>query len=437
MMELKALNVTSEERFIILSCRQAVNRCPTEAIDALIEQGLDWTSVESIIRLHGLAGLVNSALARSHHLHNVPDGVLRHITLAGRQTAFKNLLYIREFAAILKTCNREHIQVVPLKGIAFLTSLYSNNTALRALTDIDILVKNKDVESVNRILLARGYQQKEISDRDTCRAFHAIYRRRDSSFNLLVEVHWDVDFPDSPYAIDIAESWQRSHEVKDAAGIYYEFSIEDSLIFNCFHILRNPKKGPNNLLYLKNFCDIAALILRAADSIDWECLIARSTQYKVVRPVGLVLLLVRELLGVTEIPAAIFEALRKEGLQDSFAACAVRQYIFNPPESDKKNLPFWITDLATATTFREKITAIKELPQVLCGLYRSWYYGKLNRSTLRTFLHIVGHYARKVSFAITLWIRAPRKTTHLQKNLIKANRETKTVLAWLRNYEKK
>ena len=433
MMELKALKLTDEELFIVLCCRNAVKRSPTDALDILVNQGLDWTFIEGIIRQQGIAGIVNSALAQSRYLHNTSDEVLKNLTLAVRQTAFKNLVYLREFSSLVKACNSEHIRIVPLKGIAFLTSLYKHNTTLRSLSDIDILVEKKDVERVNTILLTMGYQPKQTSDRDRQRAFDAIYRRRVSGFTILIEVHWDIDYTDSSYAIDIAECWTRSHTVTADLGTYYELSCEDTLILNCFHILRYIPKGPEVLLHLKNFCDIAALITQSNDDINWECVIQRSRHYKVLRPVGLVLCLVRNLLGITQVPSAIFEALREESFQEVFAVCAVREYIFNTAYSEKKRLPFWMVDLATASSVHEKIKILKGAPNIFLSLYRARYFERYGRSTPKALIHITWYYTRKAGAAIALWILAPRKTAQLQNKMTSVNRKTQEVIDWLQH----
>ena len=433
MMELKALKLTDEELFIVLSCRKAVKLGALDSVDALLKQDLDWTYIEGMIRLHGIAGLVNNALAQNRYLHNVPDGMLKNLTLASRQAAFKNMVYLREFSTLVKACNREQLRIVPLKGIAFLTSLYEHNSTLRSLSDIDILVENKDLKSVEDILLAMGFQPKPTSTRDSRRSFHSIYRRRVSGFTMVIEVHWDIDYADSPYAIDIGECWQRSHEVINDVGTHYELSLEDNLILNCFHILRHIPKGPDVLLHLKNFCDIAAMITQWGEDLDWDCVVRRSRHYKVLRPVGLVLRLVQELLGITQVPLTIQEALHNEGFHDDFAACAVREYIFNSPESKKKALPYWMVDLTTASNAREKLAIIRELPRVFSLVYRRRYYGGRSRSALQTFVHVTWYYMQKTATTLIFYLRAPRKASQLQKNLKEVNRKTKEVIDWLQN----
>jgi hypothetical protein len=139
------------------------------------------------------------------------------------------------------------------------------------------------------------------------------------------------------------------------------------------------------------------------------------------------------LLGIEKIPSTVFETLRAEGFQEDFAACAVREYIFNPPGSEKKALPFWLVDLATASNVREKIKILMGAPKIFLSLYRARYYERYGRSTPKALIHITWYYLRKAKAVIALWIRAPRKTASLQDKMTSRNRKTQKVIDWLRH----
>ena len=246
-------------------------------------------------------------------------------------------------------------------------------------------------------------------------------------------MHWDFDYADSPYAIDISEMWQRSREIKKDIGAYYELSLEDNLILNCFHILRRIPKGPDVLLHLKNFIDIGLLIQHQGASINWTTLAQRCHNYNVMRPVGMVLQLVQDLLAVDEIHASIFNELQNQGFQEDFACCAVREYIFNPSKTESKALPFLMVDMATTSGLRGKIKILTGAPKVFLSLYQARYYDRYGRSTPKALLHLTLYYIRKAVATILLWMRAPRKAAKLQNKMISANRKTQEVINWLRH----
>lgn len=429
---LTAFSLSREEMFIVLCCRQMAGVDSCASINDLLAQGLDWTFLEGIIRRHAISGFVYGALNQCDPCAHVPYGLIDRFKLQGRQNAFKNYLFTREFNTLVKKCNHEHIRIAPLKGIAFLRSIYAHNIALRALSDIDILVENSAVKNVENILLAMGYQPKQTSVRHRRRAFHSIYRRHMSGFTILIEVHWDFDHTDSPYAINISECWQRSRAVTDTTGVYYELSIEDSLILNCFHILRHARKGPDAILPVKNFCDIAKLITLSSMEIDWECLLRRSRDYKVLRPVAMALQLVRTLLGVTAISMDVVEALKGEGFQDAFEMCAVKEYIFEHGNAPKNFLPFWMVDLATKTTLRGKIKVFLDMPNIIATLYDARYFRNSHPSAIRTIANIAWYYTKKIALTMSLWVSSPRKTRQRQHTMISRNLKASQMIDWLR-----
>lgn len=94
-----------------------------------------------MIGLHGIAGFACAALSK--YAVHVTNALIERLKQQSIKIAFKNQLYINEFHALVKAYNREQIRLVPLKGVAFLTSLYAHDSTLRPLSDIDICLKKR------------------------------------------------------------------------------------------------------------------------------------------------------------------------------------------------------------------------------------------------------------------------------------------------------
>jgi hypothetical protein len=69
------------------------------------------------------------------------------------------MLFYQELQTVLKTFKfrAAGIDVIVLKG-AFLAELVYRNIGLRAIGDIDLLVKKEDLGKVKRVLIQLGYQ---------------------------------------------------------------------------------------------------------------------------------------------------------------------------------------------------------------------------------------------------------------------------------------
>ena len=432
MKQLIAHNLNQDVLFILFCCRKLLADTSIGELDDLLTENLNWNFILSMAGMHGIAGLLYVKLSQCSNIGRVPEDVLEKLKQTHRLNMFRNLLYSREFNSIANNFNGANIRILPLKGIAFLQSMYARNIALRSLSDMDILVEKINVGRAEKILADMGYLKIKTGPRNSRRAFHSNFSRSRDKFPIIVELHWDIDFSDSPFNINIAELWERSESVSAGDFSYYRLSIEDSIIFNSFHILREIRKGPDVLLPLKNFCDIAMIITQSGDQINWDCIIQRSLKYNVLRPVAFVLILVQELLEVKTIPPVIFDTLRNAGYQTDFSCCAVEEYIFPPQDRDNKMLPFWFVELADHKKLQSKAKVFISLPKIILNLYNAQYYGRSNHSVMIKFLLIAYYYAIKIIKTAVFYIVSPRKAIMLKKNLIIANRKTKEVINWIR-----
>jgi hypothetical protein len=426
------INLPQEELLILFCCRKLLTHNAIRAVDDILTKSLNWDLILSMAKLHNINALLYFTLSQCHNINCIAIDVLKKLEISYHHNAFKNLLYRREFNDIVMKFNGAGIKTIPLKGIAFVHSLYVNNIALRNLSDIDLLVENKNIAGAEAILLAMGYKRLKTSIGNSQRRFHLNFLRSKENLPIVVELHWDVDYCDSPFNINIEEFWQRSQEFLSGNINFYQFSIEDSIIFNSFHILREVSTGPDELFPLKNFCDIAMIIGLSADQISWDCIMQRSQEYKILRPVAFVLLLVRELLKVETIPPLIIEALHNTGYQDDFGCRAVKEYVFPHQHYEKKMIPFWIVELSVKGTLREKVKVFLNLPNAILNLYHAKYYSDPNNSAIKTILSLFYHYTKKTIKTITRYIVAPRKTINFQKQMTITNQKAREVIKWVR-----
>jgi hypothetical protein len=431
MKQLIELNLSQEELFVLCICRTASTDTSIEAIDDFLKKNLNWDLIFKTVSRHSIAGLLYVTLNQCSNIRIVPDSLLGKLETIYHHCAFQNLYYIKEFNEIAANFNRENIKTIPLKGIEFLHSIYAQNIALRSLADIDLLVEKINVPRAEKILIDMGYNKKNLGYRYSLSHFHSIFSRIREKFPIIIELHWDVDFPDSPFNIDVAECWERSQEISKGKIHYYAFSIEDNIIFNSFHILRTIYKKSDTLLSLKNFCDIANIINQSGDRISWDCIIKRSQKYNVLRPVALVLLLVQKLLGVKEIPPVVAETLRNSGYQDDFGLCAVKEYIFPSLGSEKNQLPFWAVDLASQTTVWEKINVILNVPAIMVQLYKIRHYADSDPSIMKTFSSVTWHYINKIIKTMALYVTAPGKARTLKEKLVLQNQKIQETINWI------
>lgn len=110
-----------------------------------------------------------------------------------------NQVYLKEIQKMANDFNQNNISVILLKGIYLIQTLYKD-LGSRFMSDIDILVSEKQLEATNKVLLLNNYklveQEKWFADQ-----FKHIYSKSIGNIEVTLEVHtrlyWDSSrFPD-------------------------------------------------------------------------------------------------------------------------------------------------------------------------------------------------------------------------------------------------
>jgi len=350
------LNTTlsPENLFTVTCCCVHPDAGRIAEINSMLSEKLNWDSILKLASLHGLSGLIYNCIKQCQNKKLVPHDILEEFKNKYRKTAYKNLIFINEYNNITADFNSKNIKILPLKGIAFLKELY-HNIGLRSLSDIDILVKKKDLNLAEKTLQEMGYTKKKYPARKIKRHFHSIFWRKKGSFTVSVELHWDIDFSDSPFRININDLWSRAEPAADGNIVFYRFSLEDRLIFNSFHIMR--ANSFCDIMMLKNFCDLSEIISMHSDKINWEAIKERSEQYGVTRPVFLVFLLLKTLFQ-----APVSEHLINQmEVPENMVLTIISERIFLQ-NTDKPSLPKLFVGLTDENSFIIRLRLVSRLP---------------------------------------------------------------------------
>lgn len=190
---------------------------------------------------------------------------------AGRlqNTYYVNLLRSQqacaEFERLAASACRQGIQLVPLKGVAFLSSIW-RRLPVRMMTDIDLLVRSRDRDAVERMLTAHGYSKQLYGlseDYWRNRHYHLSFHKQSPGQTFVLEMHWALDYP-GRQAVCERSFWDRLISVKAVTGQRWMLTPEDSLLALLLHLGHF-----GNILGLKHVLD-AALLMRSSASFDWE-----------------------------------------------------------------------------------------------------------------------------------------------------------------------
>ncbi len=423
------LKLSPEESLVLLCCCTDSSESRIEKIRTIVSLELNWDYILKITCVHGISGLVFKNTKHFHNKNVIPNNFTEKLEKEYHKTAYKNSLLTQAYNNILKEFNSEKIKTMPLKGITLLSQLY-HNIGLRSISDIDILVEKKDLHCAEQILMGMGYAKKKESASKIKRHFHSIYWKKIGPVTIPVELHWDIDFLDSPFSIRIEDFWHRAELLHNNNQTYYKLSLEDCLIFNSFHILRDGLKT----LYLKNFCDLSEIIKKSGTEINWGELACRSKEYKVERPVFLVLLLLKKLLQIY-IPLHFFHNIKiVEKEEEKIFFVIVSENIFLK-KRDNIYFPKGLLDLTSEKHLTGKYRVVLGMFKNFCLEFKQQYYSDFNHSVLKGAQRSSVRHFRTLKRYIKIFIFSrfnTQKANNLRYRKVKKQAGIEEINKWIR-----
>lgn len=254
----------------------------------LSENTVEWDKLLAEARTSGVSSLLYYILETAGVDGLLPRQVMSGLQVACYSVAARNIHYYRELSTVLSSFQRLGIQVIILKGAALAKTLYPD-ISLRPFVDIDLLIRDQDLAKVERELQFLGYSMSFLEGE-----FHQGYVRRFDKHLLYskggpitvnIEIHTSLLPFICMQRLEADGFWERGVVVSpifENSGLV--LSTEDMLLHLCIHIFNH--NISTRLLWLY---DVALMILKHGESINWKLLEKRTRMLGVHRIVGLVL----------------------------------------------------------------------------------------------------------------------------------------------------
>ena len=232
-------------------------------------QGLDWKRMQTLVAENRLTGLVH-ALGKSQS-DSWPEEFREQL----RIERYRWLAHAEESRArvhrALSALTSAGLDVIVLKGWAYIYSIYACDPSRRLCSDVDVLVRPRDADAAAIILRSLGctpeppvwpgyaqrYHNGEIY------FFSPLAELKQDAFS--VGLHWGLlHVPSYDAARGDAEGlFMRACRLNVAGVDVLNLGETDSIVYACAHLGLHHRFEPD----LFRYYDIAALI-RAASSLD-------------------------------------------------------------------------------------------------------------------------------------------------------------------------
>ncbi|MBE6088933.1 MAG: hypothetical protein E7206_13015 [Clostridium beijerinckii] len=242
---------------------------------------IEWPLLIKEAREHSISSLIYYSLDR-RYLENIDIDILEQWK---KEIFIVNLIQrnnINNVLGIIDDLKKHGIEIIVLKGI-ILREFYPR-PEFRTMGDIDILIKKNDYDKVKSYLVSKGYECIEEGKNEVHQGFT-------SKGKLEIEVHWNL-INNKYFNGDIKEFennlWNNSIEI-DINGVNTRMlSFNDFILHMLLHMAVHAKFSGFGL---RQLYDLSVFIINRYNELDWEYLIKKSEQYKILKfTQGLILL---------------------------------------------------------------------------------------------------------------------------------------------------
>jgi Uncharacterised nucleotidyltransferase len=276
----------------------------------------DWDNVVRESVRQGVASLLYHRLPTLGDRAEAPSRITRSLRELAIGSAVTSLRLDQELGQVLTALGRAGIDVIALKGAHLAEAVYANK-GLRPMKDLDLMVKRCDLSRAQTTLLEMGYGPRPEPyaewDYSDSQHLHPVTRPGGAT----IEIHWTIETPTAPFAIDVDGLWERARPATIAGVNVMVLSTEDVLLHLCLHIAFHHRFE----LGLRGCWDIREIIRSRGNQIDWEQVQARARTWGVRKYVYLTLYLAKELLGAS-VPTAVLAGLEPNGFDSRLVTLA-------------------------------------------------------------------------------------------------------------------
>lgn len=221
--------------------------------------------VERAVACH-LAPLMHKALASVEH--SVPTKVTNAFASAYNQVLMRNVRMYQVFESILLDLNRANIDCVPLKGIYLAEAVYKD-VGLRHLSDIDLLVHERDVNSVCELMRSNGWgvtvaEMRSEFEKNQFSPAHPYSFFKDG---IVIELHVRLFNLNLGMQLNEEALWAHTREESLAKGLIRQLDTEMLLMYLCMHLHKHLLSWEAKMV---SFCDIRELLIQRKDDFNWD-----------------------------------------------------------------------------------------------------------------------------------------------------------------------
>lgn len=275
--------IPSEKKVLLLSSPFIIDRIKSKDIETLNIEDINWNSAVDTIFKYGLSGIIFSNLKNSGLIDILPEEGKLKLQHLYHSNAARNALITQILNTISQLLEQEGKPFLLLQGTALISGIYPK-AAMRYLSDMDIMIKIKDAEEIDRILKENGFTATTFPGtlnwciENINHLPHYYY----PGFNSPLEVHFKTAETFSGVVDDKEWIWDGNTRVSEINNLKIP-SPENLLLSISAHIAK--KSHIADLRFIpRHSCDIYALMEKYAGFVDRKILFKNASNLNLLDP---------------------------------------------------------------------------------------------------------------------------------------------------------
>jgi putative nucleotidyltransferase-like protein len=227
--------------------------------------------------LHGCLPLLMEEIPAEELIQRVGQQKYARWRELHRQNTLLNLWYGLELKLVLEAAAEVHLPVMVLKGADLAFTFYADPEQ-RHFSDIDLMVRPEHLTAFIALLERLGYHYHQEYRFEAISQQRAafVYTKEVAAGYLVFEIHTSPHSNEMGVSFDVAGLWERSRKIVVAGVPTSGMGLEDLLLYLCWHLRSH---AFDRLIWLY---DIAVVLQRCADDIDWTLLYHLARRQKLV-----------------------------------------------------------------------------------------------------------------------------------------------------------
>jgi len=277
------------KKIVVLGCQYTLSIEELKRFKLLIPLIKDWHKLYQILIRTQTALFFYKNILNSNSKNEVPDFFVKNLKEEYIKNCIRNAKKNHDYQKLKAVLTSNSITLIPLKG-GYLNQFVYQDSGVRPMSDIDVLIQKSDIEKVKELILTKGWEMKvflfksKTLERISKNITHHPYSITTGDTNI--ELHIGIHNAFRSFNVNINDYWKRSKTIVEKSNQASYLDKTDCLQHLCLHAYSDMI---SSILKLRNFVDIIEFVKLYRSEIDWKKLYKTSKEYNCLNEISQVL----------------------------------------------------------------------------------------------------------------------------------------------------